>query len=155
MIHLSRFASSPKGDATSGLAKPVPRRHWFGGTPVSGDCALSYTRSFALIHKDPLTLSPKNSLTLSPKNSLTLSHKNSFTLSPKNPFSLSPKNPFTLSHNNPLTLSHNNPLTLSHNNPFTLSLSKRGAGPRTAQPQERALTESDQALKAAHRATQP
>ncbi|MFN9728711.1 hypothetical protein [Acidovorax sp.] len=139
MIHLSRFASSPKGDATSGLAKPVPRWHWFGGTPVSGDCALIDTRSFALIHKDQFTLSPKNP----------------FTLSPKNPFTLSPKNPFSLSHNNPLTLSHNNPLTLSHNNPFTLSLSKRGAGPRTAQPQERALTELDLALKAAHRATQP
>ena len=123
MIHLSRFASSPTGDATSGLAKPVPRRHWFGGTPVSGDCALSYTRSFALIHKDQFTLSPKNSFTLN--------HKNSFTLSPKNPF------------------------TLTHKNPFTLSLSKRGAGPRTAQPQERALTELDLALKAAHRATQP
>ncbi len=131
MTPLSRFASSPKGDATSGLAKPVPRRHWFGGAPVSGDCALSYTRSFALIHKDQFTLSPKNSFTLSPKNSLTLNHKNSFTLSPKNPF------------------------TLTHKNPFTLSLSKRGAGPRTAQPQERALTELDLALKAAHRATQP
>ena len=27
---LSRFASSPLGDASGGLAKPVPRRPWLG-----------------------------------------------------------------------------------------------------------------------------
>jgi len=33
---LSRFASSPEGDATRGLAKPVPRWHWLGLRPCHG-----------------------------------------------------------------------------------------------------------------------
>jgi hypothetical protein len=33
---LSRFASSPLGDATSGLAKPVPRCHWLGLRQLHG-----------------------------------------------------------------------------------------------------------------------
>ena len=32
---LSRFASSPQGDATRGLAKPVPRWPWYCVAPVS------------------------------------------------------------------------------------------------------------------------
>ena len=40
MPPLSRFAPSPQGDATRGLAKPVPRWHWRWGAPgstASGD----------------------------------------------------------------------------------------------------------------------
>ena len=67
---LSRFASSPKGDAPGGLAEPVPRVRWrcrsaSFGTGVDTGSALGYNRGLCWHH--PQTQGTKNMASAKPK----------------------------------------------------------------------------------------